>query len=112
VAPTLRVYLRQHDQIASLRAQAAAERAQVASLQQQQARWNDPAYVEAQARSRLQFVKPGQRSYVVIEPTAKVPAAPAKGVVAGAVGVAGSSWIDGLWQSVQKAGAAPAGPAR
>jgi cell division protein FtsB len=112
LAPTLRVYLRQHDQIASLREQAKTEKAQVAQLQQQQDEWNDPAYVEAQARSRLQFVKPGQLSFVVVAPKAAQAAAPASGVVAGAVGTAGRSWVDGLWTSVQKAGLAPAGSTR
>jgi len=108
VAPTLRVYLRQRGQIDALETQQAHQRREVAALQAQARRWNDPAYVEAQARARLQFVKPGQKSYVVSAPPPKVAAAPASGVVAGTTGTTGRSWMDGLWQSVQKAGAEPA----
>jgi cell division protein FtsB len=112
VAPTLRVYLHQRGQISDLEAQQAHQRSEVAALQAQSKRWNDPAYVEAQARARLQFVKPGQKSYVVAAPEPKAAAAPASGVVAGTTGT-GRSWMDGLWQSVQKAGASPGtvGPA-
>jgi cell division protein FtsB len=105
IAPTLRVYLRQRGQISSLESQQAGAKRDVAALQAQAKRWNDPAYVEAQARARLQFVSPGQRSYVVAEAKPKVAAAPASGIVAGTTGTAGHSWMDDLWTSVQKAGA-------
>ena len=109
IAPTLRVYLRQRGQISALEAQQAEQRRQVAALQAQAKRWNDPAYVEAQARDRLQFVRPGQKSYVVAMPKPRATPAPASGVVAGTTDTTGRSWMDGLWQSVQKAGAsAPA----
>jgi cell division protein FtsB len=109
VAPTLRVYLHQRGQISDLEAQQARQRSDVAALQAQAKRWNDPAYVEAQARARLQFVKPGQKSYVVSSPVATPVTAPASGVVAGPT--TGRSWMDGLWASVQKAGTSPAAPA-
>ena len=41
--------------------------ADVADLQKEQARWDDPAYVEQQARERLKFVKVGEKSYTVID---------------------------------------------
>jgi hypothetical protein len=108
IAPTLRVYVHQRSQISALETKQADQRAEVAALQAQAKRWNDPAYIEAQARTRLQFVRPGQRSYVVADPKPKVAAAPATGIVAGTTGSAGRSWMDGLWQSMQKAGASPA----
>ena len=111
IAPTLRVYLHQRSQMSALESQQAAQKREVSALQAQAQRWNDPAYVEAQARDRLQFVRPGQRSYVVEAPKPKVATAPASGVVAGTTDTSGRSWMDGLWQSVQKAGAAST-PAR
>jgi cell division protein FtsB len=108
VAPTLRVYVHQRSQIAALEARQADQRQEVAALQAQAKRWNDPAYVESQARARLQFVRPGQRSYVVAGARPKAAVAPASGIVAGTTGSAGRSWMDGLWQSIQKAGASPA----
>ena len=107
IAPTLRVYLHQRGEIAALQAEQTDQKREAAALRAQAQRWNDPSYVEAQARARLQFVRPGQRSFVVAAPAPKVAAAPASGIVAGTTGGAGRSWMDGLWQSVQKAGAAP-----
>jgi len=52
-------------------------------------------------------VKPGQRSYVVSAPKPAAATAPASGIVAGTTGSANRSWMDGLWQSLQKAGASP-----
>jgi cell division protein FtsB len=105
VAPTLRVYLRQKAQIQSLEAQQVTQQHDVAALQAQAQRWNDPAYIAAQARARLEFVKPGQRSYTVTAPKPRVAPAPATGVVSGTTGGAGQSWVSGMWQSLQKAGA-------
>jgi septum formation initiator len=105
IAPTLRVYLHQRSQIAALEAKQVQQRHEVAALAAQAKRWNDPAYIEAQARARLQFVRPGQKSYIVADPRPTATAAPASGVVAGATGADNRSWMDGLWQSMQQAGA-------
>ena len=40
----------------------------MAQLQKLKARWNDPAYVEEQARARLQYARPGDTVYVVVDP--------------------------------------------
>jgi hypothetical protein len=42
--------------------------ARVAELRRELAQWNDPAFVERQARARLQFARPGDRVYVVVMP--------------------------------------------
>jgi cell division protein FtsB len=105
VAPTLRVYLHQRAEIRGLESQQVVQQQDVAALQAQANRWNDPAYIEAQARARLQFVKPGQKSYTVTTGPQKAAVAPATGIVAGTTGAAGQSWINGMWESLQKAGA-------
>ena len=46
----------------------AAQEQDVAALEGERERWRDPAYVEQQARQRLKFVKPGERSYTVLDP--------------------------------------------
>ena len=67
VAPTLRVYLQPAGpDPAAWRPSRSRSSDDVAALQAQANRWNDPAYIEAQARARLQFVKPGQKSYTVV----------------------------------------------
>jgi len=69
LAVPLQQYLAQRAQLSDLVGQERAERARVAALEQQQARWNDPAYVREQARERLHFVKPGETAYVIVDPT-------------------------------------------
>ena len=51
----------------ALREQVAAQEQDVAALEAERERWQDPAYVEQQARERLKFVKPGERSYTVLD---------------------------------------------
>ena len=66
LAYPLREYAAQRAEINSLREQSAAASRQVAELTEQQRRWQDPAYVRAQARERLHYVMPGETPYVVI----------------------------------------------
>ena len=68
LVPTARSLARQRAEIDALATQVAQQQSQVASLQAEQERWTDPAYVEQQARDRLKFVKVGDRSYTVIDP--------------------------------------------
>ncbi len=72
LAPSLRVYIAQRQQISQLRAQVSDAKESVSELKQQRARWDDPNYIEAQARERLNYVFPGEYSYLVIndKPTA------------------------------------------
>jgi len=72
------------------------------------AAWDDPAYVKAQARSRLKFVMPGERAYNVID-------APAPKATKAATPAAGQDtkrdrpWFADLWRSVEVAGAGASG---
>lgn len=68
LVPTARSLARQRAEIDALQVKVAAQQVQVASLQAEQERWTDPAYVEQQARERLKFVRVGDRSYTVIDP--------------------------------------------
>lgn len=64
---SLRVYFTQASQIATLRAEIDAENERIADLEDQIARWDDPAYVKAQARERLGWVMPGETGYRVVD---------------------------------------------
>ncbi|MCC2593587.1 septum formation initiator family protein [Tessaracoccus sp. OS52] len=68
LAQSLRVYFVQTDQIAELRAEIEGRQAQIDELEDQLSRWEDPAFVEAQARERLGWVFPGEVGYRVIGP--------------------------------------------
>ena len=66
LAPNLRILVEQRQQIAALQATKNAKSQEVTDLEKQRARWDDPAYVRAQARDRLYFVMPGEVSYLVL----------------------------------------------
>ena len=61
------VYLGQQRDIAQTKADIAAHEAEIARVQDQLERWQDPAYVRAQARDRLGWVMPGEVGYRVID---------------------------------------------
>jgi len=67
LAPTIRMYTTQQQQVSKLAAQNAAQQAKVDQLNQQINDWDDPAYITAQARDRLLYVMPGETSYLVID---------------------------------------------
>ncbi len=105
LAYPLREYLSQRSDISDYRAKVSEQEARVAELRAQHERWEDEAYVEAQARERLHYVMPGETSYVVLE----ADEAPAQdGVVeAQAPAAARSPWFTDLWNSVEAAGGDP-----
>jgi cell division protein FtsB len=100
-------YIAQRAQLNALEAQARAEHARVAALEQAQARWDDPAYVRQQARERLHFVKPGETAYVIVDPTPQPHAAAAPAPKAAhRIG----PWYSQLWSTVTTAADEPTKP--
>ena len=98
VAPTLRAYVQQKSDIAALRDKVAQQARTVEELQAEQARWEDSAYVEQQARTRLKFVKVGEKSYTVIDPEVR----DTSGSIAHSTDPTGP-WYDTIWSSMQAA---------
>ena len=103
--PTLRSYLRQQGEIATLREQVVEQTAEVAALVRERRQWNDPAYVEQQARQRLKMVRPGETSYSVLDAEPAGGAAAPPGTLQALQ--ATSSWYDRVWQSMVLADTAP-----
>lgn len=101
LVPTLRSYLRQQGDIDAMREQVATQQRQVEELQKEQARWNDNAYVEQQARERLKFVMVGDRSYTVIDGDPEQPETP--GVAAAPKSKQHSPWYGRVWESAKVA---------
>jgi cell division protein FtsB len=66
-ASSMRAYLQQRDQINGLKQRIAASQADIAQAEREKRRWQDPAYVEAQARERFGWVLPGETSYQVLD---------------------------------------------
>ncbi|HEX2893972.1 MAG TPA: septum formation initiator family protein [Marmoricola sp.] len=65
-ASSMRAYLQQRDQIDSLKQRIASSKVDIAKAEREKRRWQDPAYVEAQARERFGWVLPGETSYQVL----------------------------------------------
>ena len=110
VALPLRAFLEQRQYIGELRDTVSAQQERVAALEALKTRWQDPAYVMAQARERLHYVLPGETQYVVLEPEAKaVPGVVMGATPAQAVAALERPWFSRLWSSVEGA-AAQGGP--
>jgi cell division protein FtsB len=109
--PTARSLIRQRAEIGALQDKVVTQQQSVADLRKEQERWNDPAYVEQQARERLKFVKVGDRSYSVIDGTKQAPKAPTGTLVAAPSADSDSPWYGQVWKSVQLADQPAAGMA-
>jgi cell division protein FtsB len=98
---TVAAYVNQQGDIAALEDRVAGQEHDVAVLEAEQERWRDPAYVQQQARQRLKFVKPGERSYTVLD------AEPSTGTVDPVPEVAAPDvplpWYETVWQSTRTA---------
>jgi cell division protein FtsB len=95
-----KAFITQRSRIAQLESQLAWHTQRSADLAAAHKRWEDPAYIEAQARARLHYVRPGQVGYVVLtdiapsesettttRPQAELPA--------------GGPWWSALWGTVE-----------
>ncbi|MDL9938474.1 septum formation initiator family protein [Gordonia sp. ABSL1-1] len=68
LAMPVRTYFEQRAELNDLTASNAEKRRQVVDYQQKVNEQNDPAYIEAKARSELLFVKPGETPLVMMFP--------------------------------------------
>ena len=112
VTPTMRAYLKQRGQYQQVEAQLAATAENVELLESELARWDDPSFVVAQARERLNLVLPGEVPYRVIDPQTVLGAEAASEGIAGLTAAEDTSpavpWYLTLWNSVLEAGEGPA----
>ena len=97
LAIPLRAWFAQRAEIAALEADVSAARDRVAGLEAELEDWDDPAFVIAQARSRLHFVFPGEVGYVVLGEDDR-PVVPSEIVDADE-----SPWYSRLWESTRQA---------
>jgi len=66
-ASSLRAHLDQRSHIIALERSIADSEREIAELRREKTRWDDPAYVEAQARARFAFGFPGEIGYQVLD---------------------------------------------
>ena len=104
---SLRVYLGQQHDLAVAEQEIRERSAQIADLQSELARWDDPDYVKAQARERLGWVMPGETGYRAVGEDGK-PLGGGAVITSEQTLAAGEHdpvWWDRLWGSVQTADA-------
>ncbi len=109
IAPSLREYIAQRQQIADAQATVSQLKAQVSKENAERARWSDPAYIRTEARARLFYVMPGDTSYVVIN---DLPASATadKGPISSTIQKTRSDWSVSLFGSFMTAGLSTATP--
>ncbi len=97
VAVPLRGYLHQRDELAKAVVQQRNLEKQVAELEQRKAALQDPNYIRAEARRRLQYVSPGETVYRIVAPEVKEPA-----VTAGVAAPQGDQdpWYGTMWDTL------------
>lgn len=110
LAYPLRQYVAQRADIAAQRRELAAARQAVEELRDLKARWQDPAFVEQQARRHLQYLRPGEVGYVL--PGQRTGAEGDTGGAVDVVGLGGQGkveagarrpWYDVLWDGIDRA---------
>jgi cell division protein FtsL len=94
LAYPVREYIAQRRQIDQLQAERQMLNGQLQSLQHQQQRLGDPAYIEQLARNKLHMCLRGETCYIVIGGQTAHP---------GTTAAALTPWYERLWQSVQEA---------
>nr|WP_297416323.1 septum formation initiator family protein [uncultured Nocardioides sp.] len=66
-ASSMRAYLEQRAHLEALETQIAQSEADIKALEREKERWEDPAFVRAQARERFGWVLPGEIGFQVID---------------------------------------------
>jgi cell division protein FtsL len=66
-ASSMKAFIQQRAHINDLKAQIVQREANIDTLEAEKKRWSDPAYIEQQARARLGYVMPGERTYLVLD---------------------------------------------
>ncbi|HKR51014.1 MAG TPA: septum formation initiator family protein [Pseudonocardiaceae bacterium] len=94
VSVPLRNYLGQRSELAAVHEQQQVLADKVAELQRRRDLLADPRHIEAQARERLRYVRPGEAPYVVQLPAGATTAAPGSAVVRRQL------WYAELWKSI------------
>lgn len=106
LVPTVGTYLEQRQRIAALEQAVQVTEDEIAALETEKERWQDPAYITTQARERLYYVRPGEIVYLVDDdlPDSAIPAEQAP--VSDEVVQTTTDWMSQLVRSVTAAGLA------
>lgn len=107
-ASSLRAYLQQRSHIEDLKSQIAERQASINALEREKRRWEDPAYVRAQARERFGYLLPGETGFEVIGPDGR-PLEPQATLsdVEDVIKEMPTPWWTSAWDSMELAGNPP-----
>ncbi len=110
IAGPVRTYFAQRAEMKQLQAIEAQLHSQIADLEEQKVKLEDPQYIKSQARERLGFVMPGEIPYQVqLPPGAPIPGSPAEQAPEAS---SDDPWYTALWKTIADAphGVSPAAP--
>jgi len=109
LAPGLRTFAEQRQDIDRLKTAVTDQQASVDHLKTERERWNDRTYITTQARDRLSYVLPGDVSFLVINDLAlPVTGAPSTAPVSTKIQSTDVDWLTSVFASVMTAGLKPA----
>ena len=100
LAVPLRALIQERREIRDLEQQVISQQAKIDELNNRQARLSDPAYLQAIARERLNYVFPGEIGFVVLD---KETTTAITGVPGALVPNDESAWYSKLWSSTKLA---------
>jgi cell division protein FtsB len=107
-ASSLRAYLEQRSHIAELKTAIAEREASINDLEREKKRWDDPAYVKAQARARFGYLMPGEAGFEVIGPDGEPLEAQASlNDPDDVIKTVPTAWWTSAWESMELAGNPP-----
>ena len=104
--PTVRGAVQQRAEIDRLQAELAAHESERAELENELGRWEDRSYVIEQARTRLNYVMPGDTVWRVVDADEVADGAADANEEADAAppalaGPAGAPWYQAMWESIK-----------
>ena len=107
-ASSAKAFLQQRAHINDLQSQIADRESNIDALEAEKKRWDDEAYVEQQARARLGYVMPGEKTYLVLDENGEA-LEPASDLddPADVISTEPTAWWSDAWASVELAGDPP-----
>jgi cell division protein FtsB len=107
-ASSMKAFLQQRAHINDLKGQIAQREANIDALEAEKQRWSDPAYIEQQARARLGYVMPGEKTYLVLDEDGNA-LRPQSDLddPAEVLSTTPTAWWSDAWESVELAGHPP-----
>jgi cell division protein FtsB len=116
LAPGIQTWFAQRQAIFEAQAQLQAAKDDVKEMLVERKRWEDPAYIRAQARDRLYYVMPGEVSFLVMDADgvdtsdtsgtvgAKMAADKNNAAISDTIYQTKNNWVDAVLETVIRAG--------